>query len=121
VQENAGSEIGRGRKRWRLAHREEKMWTGFKPIEDLLGGIVVLVFISRVATVINPKIKPICLSDSPIRLKAEDYTRKIWGTCLLVRPPGCWGTKSSGLLETKEPRKFAIEFRGAGCGIRTKF
>ena len=45
-----------------------------------------------------------------IRLKSYYYAKSA-GNLLLVRPR-VLGEESSGLLETKEPRKFPIEFEG---------
>jgi hypothetical protein len=42
--------------------------------------------------------------------EAENYAKNA-GNLLLVRPR-VLGSKASGLLETKEPRKFPIEFEG---------
>jgi hypothetical protein len=93
--------------RWRQ-HTVTKDVDRVKPIEDLLAGSLSLFHITR-ATVMN-----LNQTDQPFgftySFEAEDYAKNM-GSLLLVRPR-VLGTKSSGLLETKEPRKFAIEFEG---------
>ncbi len=79
-----------------------------KPIESLLSGSLANYQITK-ATVSNLQ-----LNDQPFvydySLVAQDYA-KLAGNLLLVRPRVV-GIKSSGLLETKEPRKFPVEFEG---------
>jgi hypothetical protein len=79
-----------------------------KPIEDLLAGSLSLFTISK-ASVDN-----LNLTDKPFgfhyTFEARNYAKNAGGL-LLVRPR-VLGVKSSGILETKEPRKFAIEFEG---------
>jgi hypothetical protein len=79
-----------------------------KPIEDLLAGSMSLFHITQ-ASVINMR-----ETDKPFgfqyAFEAENYAKNAGGL-LLVRPR-VLGVKSSGLLETKEPRHFAIEFEG---------
>ncbi len=79
-----------------------------KPIEDLLAGSLSLFTISK-ATIEN-----LNLTDQPFgfhyTFQAQNYAKNAGGL-LLVRPR-VLGVKSSGILETKEPRKFAIEFEG---------
>jgi len=79
-----------------------------KPIEDLLAGSLSLFHITQ-ASVINMR-----ETDKPFgfqyAFEAENYAKNAGGL-LLVRPR-VLGVKSNGLLETKEPRHFAIEFEG---------
>ena len=79
-----------------------------KPIEVLLADSLSLFRISK-ATVIN-----LTNTDLPFgyeySFEAESYAKSA-GNLLLVRPRVI-GRQASGLLETKEPRKFAIEFDG---------
>jgi hypothetical protein len=79
-----------------------------KPIENLLAGSLSLFHITQ-ASVLN-----LTQTDLPFgfnySFNAENYA-KTAGNLLLVRPRVV-GTKSSGLLETKDPRKFPIEFEG---------
>jgi len=79
-----------------------------KPIEDLLAGSLSLFTISK-ASVDNLNI-----TDKPFgfhyTFEARNYAKNAGGL-LLVRPR-VLGVKSSGILETKDPRKFAIEFEG---------
>ncbi|HTQ59567.1 MAG TPA: DUF3857 and transglutaminase domain-containing protein [Candidatus Solibacter sp.] len=79
-----------------------------KPIESLLAGSLANYQITK-ATISNLKD-----SDQPFiydySLVSEDYAKPA-GNLLLVRPRVV-GVKSSALLETKEPRKFAVEFSG---------
>lgn len=77
-----------------------------KPIEDLLAGSLSLFHISK-ATVTN-----LTQTDQPFgfdyTFEAAGYAKNAGGL-LLVRPR-VLGVKSRGLLETKELRKFPIEF-----------
>ena len=79
-----------------------------KPIEDLLAGSLSLFRITK-ATVTN-----LNQTDQPFgfnySFEAEGYAKNAGGL-LLVRPR-VLGIKTSGLLETKEPRKFPVEFEG---------
>ncbi len=79
-----------------------------KSIEDVLAGSLSLFQLTR-ATVLN-----LNQTDQPFGFKysfeAQNYAKNAGGL-LLVRPR-VLGVKTSGLLETKEPRKFAIEFAG---------
>ena len=79
-----------------------------KPIESLLSGSLTNYQITK-ASVSNVQ-----LTDQPFEynysLVAQDYA-KVAGNLLLVRPRVV-GIKSSPLLETKEPRKFPVEFDG---------
>lgn len=79
-----------------------------KPIEDLLAGSLSLFRVTK-ATVTN-----LNQTDQPFgfnyTFEAMGYAKNAGGL-LLVRPR-VLGIKTSGLLETKEPRKFPIEFEG---------
>jgi len=79
-----------------------------KPIEDLLAGSLSLFHIKQ-AGVLN-----LTQTDRPFgfhyAFEAENYAKNAGGL-LLVRPR-VLGVKTSGILETKEPRTFPIEFSG---------
>ena len=79
-----------------------------KPIEDLLAGSLSLFRITH-ATITN-----LNQTDQPFgfnyTFEAQNYAKDAGGL-LLVRPR-VLGVKTSGLLETKEARKFPIEFEG---------
>ncbi|HEY4840966.1 MAG TPA: DUF3857 and transglutaminase domain-containing protein [Terriglobales bacterium] len=79
-----------------------------KPIEGLLGGSLSNFQIAR-ASLVN-----LDRSDQPFgfnyTFQSSNYARSA-GNLLLVRPR-VLGNKSSGILETKEPRKFPLEFDG---------
>jgi hypothetical protein len=79
-----------------------------KPIESLLADSLSTFLITK-ASVANFQ-----QSDRPFgfdySFQAQDYAKNAGGL-LLVRPR-VLGTKSISLLETKEPRRFAIEFDG---------
>jgi Domain of Unknown Function with PDB structure (DUF3857)/Transglutaminase-like superfamily len=79
-----------------------------KPIEDLLAGSLSLFHITK-ATLVNRQetSQPFGFQYS---FEAQNYA-KYAGGLLLVRPR-VLGVKASGILETKEPRKFAVEFEG---------
>ena len=79
-----------------------------KPIEDLLADSLPTFHITK-ASLVNLKVtdKPFGFNYS---FAAESYAKNAGGL-LLVRPR-VLGRKASPLLETKEPRKFAIEFPG---------
>jgi hypothetical protein len=93
--------------RWRLrtvAKNEDRI----KPIENLLAGSLASFQIVR-ASVIN-----VDRTDQPFgfnyTFESDNYARSA-GNLLLVRPR-VLGSKSWGVLETKEPRRFPIEFEG---------
>jgi hypothetical protein len=95
------------RERWRLrtvTNSKDRI----KPIEDLLGRSLANFQILK-ATLMN--------ADQIDRPFGFDYTfhtssyAKQAGNLLLVRPR-VLGEHSSGILETKEPRKFPVEFQG---------
>lgn len=79
-----------------------------KPIESLLAGSLSTFHITK-ASIVNFE-----HTDRPFgfvySFEAENYGKNAGG--LLLLRPRVLGTKSSGLLETKEPRKFPIEFDG---------
>ncbi|HET6180677.1 MAG TPA: DUF3857 and transglutaminase domain-containing protein [Candidatus Sulfotelmatobacter sp.] len=79
-----------------------------KPIEDLLAGSLSLFHITQ-AKVLNLQ-----QTDQPFgfnyAFEAQNYAKNAGGL-LLVRPR-VLGVKSSAIMETKEPRKFPIEFEG---------
>ena len=93
--------------RWRL-RTVTKDTDRIKPIEDLLAGSLSLFHITK-ATVVN-----LNQTDQPFgfnyTFEAQNYAKNAGGL-LLVRPR-VLGVKGSGVLETKEPRKFSIEFEG---------
>jgi len=93
--------------RWRL-RSVTKSTDQIKPIEDLLAGSLSLFHISQ-ASIMN-----LNQTDQPFgfhyTFEAQDYAKNAGGL-LLVRPR-VLGVKTSGILETKEPRKFPIEFEG---------
>jgi hypothetical protein len=93
--------------RWRL-RMVTKSADQIKPIEDLLAGSLSLFNITHAS------IDNINHTDQPFRFhyafEAHNYAKNAGGL-LLVRPR-VLGVKSSGFLETKEPRKFPIEFEG---------
>jgi hypothetical protein len=93
--------------RWAL-RRVTKDIDRIKPIESLLAGSIPNFHITK-ASVINFQ-----QTDQPFgfnySFEAENYAKNA-GNLLLVRPR-VLGSKSTGLLETKEPRKFAVEFDG---------
>jgi hypothetical protein len=97
--DQAASERGRLRTVTKSADR-------IKPIESLLAGSLANFQIVR-ASLVN-----FDHTDQPFgfnyTFQSENYARTA-GDLLLVRPR-VLGNKSSGILETKEPRKFALEF-----------
>jgi Domain of Unknown Function with PDB structure (DUF3857)/Transglutaminase-like superfamily len=86
-----------------------------KPIETLLAHSLATYQITK-ATVTNLK-----QTDQPFGFNysfvALDYAKSA-GNLMLVRPR-VLGSKSSGLLETKEPRKFPVEFEGPSRDVDT--
>ncbi len=93
--------------RWRLRTVTREV-DRIKPIEEELGNSLTHFQITR-ATILNLQQK-----DQPFgfnySFQSENYA-KTAGNLLLVRPR-VLGNKSSGFLETKEPRKFSIELEG---------
>jgi Domain of Unknown Function with PDB structure (DUF3857)/Transglutaminase-like superfamily len=93
--------------RWRL-RTVTKSADRIKPIESLLAGSLPSFQIVK-ATLID-----LDHTDRPFgfnySFQSENYA-KLAGNLLLVRPR-VLGSKSSGILETKEPRKFPLEFEG---------
>jgi hypothetical protein len=93
--------------RWRL-HSVTKSADKVKPIEDLLAGSLSLFSITKAS------IDNLDQTDQPFGFHYTFEARnnaKNAGGLLLVRPR-VLGVKSGGLLETKEARKFPIEFEG---------
>jgi hypothetical protein len=93
--------------RWRqrtVTKNEDRI----KPIESLLGASLSGFQIER-ASLINMD-----RTDQPFGFRyafsSENYA-KVAGDLMLVRPR-VLGNKASGILETKEPRKFPVEFEG---------
>lgn len=77
-----------------------------KPMEDLLSGSLALYQITKASLVnLNYPDRPFGFDYS---FEAANYAKDIGGL-LLVRPRVV-GAKAQGFLETKEPRKFPIEF-----------
>jgi Transglutaminase-like superfamily len=93
--------------RWRL-RTVTKSADRIKPIENLLAGSLANFQIVR-ASLVN-----FDHTDQPFgfnyTFQSENYARTA-GDLLLVRPR-VLGNESSGILETKEPRKFPLEFEG---------
>jgi hypothetical protein len=93
--------------RWRL-HNVTKSSDQIKPIEDLLAGSLSLFSITHAS------IENLNHTDQPFgfhySFEAHNYAKNAGG--LLLLRPRVLGVKSSSLLETKEPRKFPIEFDG---------
>jgi len=93
--------------RWRL-RTVTKDTDRIKPIEDLLGSSLSRFHITR-ASLVNLQ-----QTDQPFgfnyAFESPNYAKNA-GNLLLVRPRVI-GSKGSGFLETKEPRKFSIEFEG---------
>lgn len=79
-----------------------------KPAESLLANSLTTYFLTKASvTNLNQMEQPFIFDYS---LVAQNYA-KTAGNLLLVRPRVI-GNKSSGLLETKEPRKYPVEFEG---------
>jgi hypothetical protein len=93
--------------RWRLRN-VTKSADQIKPIEDLLAGSLSLFQITQ-ATILN-----LHQTDQPFgfhyKFEAQNYAKNAGG--LLLLRPRVLGVKTSGILETKEPRKFPVEFEG---------
>jgi uncharacterized protein DUF3857/transglutaminase superfamily protein len=93
--------------RWRL-RTVTKDTDRIKPIERLLGNSLTSFRITH-ASVVN-----LAHTDQPFgfdySFESERYAKNA-GNLLLVRPR-VLGSKSSGILETKEPRRFPVEFDG---------
>jgi hypothetical protein len=93
--------------RWRL-RTVTKSIDRIKPIESVLAGSLPSFQIVK-ATLVNFE-----QTDLPFGFKytfQSDNYAKVAGNLLLVRPR-VLGNKSSGILETKEPRRFPLEFEG---------
>lgn len=93
--------------RWQL-RTVTKDTDRIKPIESLLAGSLSSFRITH-ATVVNLQ-----RTDQPFgfnySFESDSYAKNA-GNLLLLRPR-VMGSKSSGILETKEPRKFPVEFEG---------
>lgn len=93
--------------RWRL-RTVTKDSDRIKPIESLLGGSMTSFRITR-ASVLNLQ-----QIDQPFgfdySFESDKYAKNA-GDLILLRPRVV-GSKSSGVLETKDPRKFPVEFEG---------
>ncbi len=93
--------------RWRLKNVTDSR-KQIEPVEELLAGSLSLFRITQ-ASVLN-----LHQTDQPFgfhyTFEAQSYAKNAGGL-LLVRPR-VLGVKSSGILETKEPRKFPVEFEG---------
>jgi hypothetical protein len=93
--------------RW-LLRSVTKSSDQIKPIEDLLAGSLSLFNITQAS------VENLNHTDLPFGFRytfeARNYAKNAGGL-LLVRPR-VLGVKTSGLLETKEPRQFPIEFEG---------
>jgi hypothetical protein len=93
--------------RWRL-QAVTKSSDQIKPIEDLLAGSLSRFHISQAS------IENLHQTNQPFgfhyAFEADDYAKNAGGL-LLVRPR-VLGVKSQGFLETREPRKFPVEFDG---------
>jgi hypothetical protein len=89
-------------------HAVKKDADRIKPIESLASQSLSIFRVTK-ATILNLNVM-----DQPFgynySLTAEGYAKSA-GNLLLVRPR-VLGSKSSALLETKEPRKFPVEFYG---------
>jgi hypothetical protein len=86
----------------------EKDSDRIKPVERLMSGSIGSFQITKAAmTNLHDSTQPFGYQWSFV---AQDYA-KVAGNLLLVRPR-VLGEESSGLLETKEPRKYAVEFHG---------
>jgi predicted transglutaminase-like cysteine proteinase len=93
--------------RWQL-RTVTKDTDRIKPIESLLAGSLSSFRITH-ATVVNLQ-----RTDQPFgfnySFESDSYAKNAGN--LLVLRPRVMGSKSSGILETKEPRKFPVEFEG---------
>ena len=93
--------------RWRL-RTVTKDTDRVKPIEDLLAGSLSLFRITKASiTNLNQTDQPFGFNYT---FEAQGYAKNAGGL-ILVRPR-VLGVKTSGVLETKEPRKFPVEFEG---------
>ncbi len=100
-----GDRAWAGRKMQNLVTKDSER---IKPIESLLAGSLSFFQISGAKLInLEQNERPFGFRFS---LQAENYAKNSGGL-LLVRPR-IFGTKSSGILETKDPRKFPVEFDG---------
>lgn len=102
-------EVRVGDRAWSQRHALRRISNSadrLKPIENLLSGSLSNFRITN-ASIVN-----LNLSDQPFgfnyAFEADNYAKNA-GNLLLVRPR-VFGSKTRGILETKEPRRFAIEF-----------
>lgn len=100
--------------RWRL-RSVTKSADQIKPIEDLLAGSLSLFRITQASIQnLNQTSQPFGFRYT---FEAQEYAKNAGGL-LLVRPR-VLGVKAQGILETKEPRKFPIEFPGPALDTDT--
>jgi hypothetical protein len=93
--------------RWRL-RTVDKSADRIKPIEDLLAGSLSLFRITQASLInLNETSQPFGFHYA---FEVQSYAKDVGGL-LLVRPR-VLGVKTSGILETREPRQFPIEFEG---------
>jgi hypothetical protein len=93
--------------RWRL-RTVDKSSDRIKPIEDLLAGSLSLFRITQASLInLNETSQPFGFHYA---FEVQSYAKDVGGL-LLVRPR-VLGVKTSGILETREPRQFPIEFEG---------
>jgi hypothetical protein len=101
--------------RWELLHKAKKDTDRIKPIESLLAGSLSSFQIMQ-ASVVNLQV-----ADQPFGFRysfeSNNYAKNA-GDLLLVRPR-VLGVKAQSFLETKEPRKFPIEFEGPAQDVDT--
>jgi hypothetical protein len=105
VEKRLGDQAWAERERLRTVTKDTDR---IKPIEDLLAGSLSLFSITHASiTNLNQTDQPFGFNYT---FEAQGYAKDAGGL-LLVRPR-VLGVKTSGFLETKEPRKFPIEFEG---------
>jgi hypothetical protein len=105
VETRVGDQAWRERSRLRLVTSSKDR---IKPIEDLLGGSLANFQIAKASLVnFDQTDRPFGFEYS---FQSSNYA-KAAGNLLLVRPR-VLGVKALGLLETKETRKFPVEFEG---------
>lgn len=105
VEKRVGDKAWSERERLRAVTKDTDR---IKPIEDLLANSLSLFRITKASiTNLNQTDQPFGFNYT---FEAQGYAKDAGGL-LLVRPR-VLGVNTSGLLETKEPRKFPIEFEG---------
>jgi hypothetical protein len=111
-------EIRRGDRAWSERGRLRavtKNTEKIKPIEDLLAASVSRFSITKASiSNLNDANLPFGLNYT---FEAPEYAKNAGGL-LLVRPR-VLGIKASGVMETKEPRKFPVEFEGPASDVDT--